>query len=353
MSGSGPYRAEVDRVSRREWSAQIGLFDDASLYQAWDYVSTLFPKERPSRIVVRDGDDVSALAQIRIRTTPFLPRGIAYVAWGPLWRPKGRTGDPEAFAASLALLKDEYATRRKLLLRVVPNVTESDGAAVADALEAAGFVRTQAARPYRTSLVDISRPLNEIRKAFAQKWRNCLNGAERSGLEVTVGTSAVQYAEFLSIYHELLARKHFETNVDADRWALLQESLPEAEKMRIVLGYHGGEAVAAVVISGIGRRGIYLLGASRAEGLKIKASYLLQWRAIEWLKENGCRVYDLGGVDAEGNPGVYRFKARMGGEEVSHIGVFEYCQSSLSRLVVRCAEAFRPLKKTLLGGGRK
>ncbi len=353
MSGSGPYRAEVDRVSRWEWPAQLGLFDDASIYQAWDYASTLFPRQQSSHMVVRNGDDVTAVAQVRIRTTPFVPRGIAYVAWAPLWRPKGRTADTEAFAASLALLKDEYAIRRKLLLRVVPNVTQGDGAGVVNALETAGFVRIQDARPYRTSLVDISRPLDEIRKALAQKWRNCLNSAERNGIEVTIGTSSAEYAEFLSIYHELLARKRFETNVDADRWALLQESLPEDEKMRIVLGYHGGEAVAAVVISGIGERGIYLLGASRGQGLKLKASYLLQWRAIEWLRGKGCRVYDLGGMDAEGNPGVYRFKSRMGGEEVSHVGVFEYCQSPLSGLVVRCGEVFRPLKRTLRGGGRK
>ena len=30
----------------------------------------------------------------------------------------------------------------------------------------------------------------------------------------------------------------------------------------------------------------------------------------------GLKWYDLGGIDPDGNPGVYRFKARMGGSEV-------------------------------------
>ena len=57
-------------------------------------------------------------------------------------------------------------------------------------------------------------------------------------------------------------------------------------------------------------------------------SYLLQWQAIRWAKDAGCRIYDLWGAPNVFEPqdpmwGVYRFKKGLGGEVVRYIGAWD------------------------------
>ena len=78
--------------------------------------------------------------------------------------------------------------------------------------------------------------------------------------------------------------------------------------MQIMICEDRGAPVAGLVVSAIGGSAIYLLGATSDDGLKSKGAYLLQWNMIQWLKQNGVRWYDLGGIDPEANRGVYSFK---------------------------------------------
>jgi lipid II:glycine glycyltransferase (peptidoglycan interpeptide bridge formation enzyme) len=87
----------------------------------------------------------------------------------------------------------------------------------------------------------------------------------------------------------------------------------------------------------MGDSGIYLLGATSDDGLNARGAYLLQWTMIQWLKENGFKWYDLGGIDPQGNPGVYSFKKGLSGADMSHISAFALCNSVLSSAVVRAS----------------
>jgi lipid II:glycine glycyltransferase (peptidoglycan interpeptide bridge formation enzyme) len=57
-------------------------------------------------------------------------------------------------------------------------------------------------------------------------------------------------------------------------------------------------------------------GATDRKYSKQRPGEATQWAVIEWALEQGCSLYDLEGIDLEGNPGVYAFKKKMGGEEV-------------------------------------
>lgn len=65
---------------------------------------------------------------------------------------------------------------------------------------------------------------------------------------------------------------------------------------------------------------------------------MLQGHTIQVAKEMGCRWYDFGGVVPEKNPGVYRFKKRMGGEDVTVPGPFEYYPDGFRRMLVSGCE---------------
>ena len=70
-------------------------------------------------------------------------------------------------------------------------------------------------------------------------------------------------------------------------WPLKMQVLPCVKQARVL---------NVVVVSAIGVTRMYSLGPTGVERLKLKAAYLLQWRAMQWLKERGCRWYDLGCV---------------------------------------------------------
>jgi lipid II:glycine glycyltransferase (peptidoglycan interpeptide bridge formation enzyme) len=325
------YQVIVDQTSKAEWSALLRQFSDANIYQTWSYGAVRWGEKNLSHMVLRRDSEVVAMAQAAIRKVIGFPVGIAYVPWGPIWRLKNKAITTGAFQEIIKALRVEYAHNRGLLLRVSPNEIAHDCDKAAAELTEAGFKLTSL--PYRTLLLDITPPLEALRKGLDQKWRNQLNRAARNGLEVVEGVGDDIYLEFAGLYRILRARKKFETFVDMEEFRRIQQGLEADLKMRVMICYADGAPAAALVGSAIGEKGIYLLGATNDTGMKSKGSYLLQWRMIEWLKEAGCHEYDLGGIDPEGNPGVYHFKSGLSGRDVRHVGQYDLYGNLSSRLV--------------------
>jgi lipid II:glycine glycyltransferase (peptidoglycan interpeptide bridge formation enzyme) len=68
---------------------------------------------------------------------------------------------------------------------------------------------------------------------------------------------------------------------------------------------------------------VYFMNASVREFLRFQPNNLIQWKSIIWAKNNGIKLYDLGGaVDPSYGSsfirGVYQYKKRWGGRKVNH-----------------------------------
>ena len=341
--------AELNPTS---WDALLANFDDASIYQSRSYGACHWSPEQVSSFTLeRDGRTV-AMAQLRLVRLPLLRKGIAYLRWGPLCRLRGKPFDPETLKSITAALKEEYVDRRGLLLRILPPVFQADAHAAAfkSTWAALGFRRTEQTRVFRTIRLDLSGSLESLRQNLDGKWRNMLNRAERNGLAISEGADLDSYDRFLAAYREMMARKQFETTVDVAEFRQMQMDLPMPLKMQIFLCLKEGKVLNALVVSALGDTAIYLMGATSDEGLKLKGAYLLQWRAIQWLKERGCRWYDLGGVDPIRNPGVYHFKQGLGGEEIEHLGAFEASAGFASAWCVKGGERLQAFARRLRSG---
>jgi lipid II:glycine glycyltransferase (peptidoglycan interpeptide bridge formation enzyme) len=294
-------------------------------------------------VMVARGDAPVGLASVRVKRLRGARTGVAYVAGGPLVRHRGADAPRARLEAVLAALKEEYADRRRLVLRVAPAIGEEPwNAAQDECMRAAGFRPGAHLRPYRTIMVDLDRPLGDIRKGLAKKWRNLLGNAERQGLRVTQGVRPELFDEFVPLFDELVARKAFAVDLGAGFYGRLQRRLPEAERLHVAIASLDGRRAAGVVASMHGDTAVYLLGASNDLGRRTNAAYLLQWQVIEAAAARGCRWYDLGGIDPEANPGVHRFKERMGGTDMVAAGPYEFAPGRVRRVAVRAAErAFR------------
>jgi hypothetical protein len=331
---------QVDGIPDATWTEWLHGFEDATIYQTPEYGAISWGAASLSRLAILEGGRPVAMAQLRIVRLPVIRAGIAYLRWGPLWRPKGRETDAGRLREVLSAIKQEYAVRQGLMIRVLPQEFAEDdlGAAAATEYAALGFSQDPVSSAYRTIRMNVSGPIADVRKSLDQKWRNQLNGAERNQLTVLEGTGDDLYAKFLSIYNEMTDRKRFDTTVDVDEFRRIQAALPEPSKLRILVCEKDGVLLSALVNSLMGDTGVYLLGATSTAGMKSKGSYLLHWRFIQLLNEQGCRYYDLGGINPETNPGVYHFKQGFGGQDVRHIPRQEFAAGLTSVVAVRTAE---------------
>jgi lipid II:glycine glycyltransferase (peptidoglycan interpeptide bridge formation enzyme) len=337
------WQVEVDQATPSEWSRMLDLFDDANIYQTAAYGGVHWGEKNLSRLVLKREGDVVGMAQLRIvRPTP-LKFGMAYLRWGPLWGRSGRPLDAEVPVRLARAIEDEYLKRRRLFVRILPNAFA--GTERAEVFQSAfGKFAPEVTEPadiYRTFVVDLRPSLSDLRSGLDAKWRNKLKQSEKNGLTVVAGSGNEEFRAFRAMYSEMRQRKSFETTVDVEEFARMQEVLPEPQRMRVLICQDKGVPVAGVVASAVGDSAIYLLGATSDAGLNAKGAYLLQWTMMGWLKERGVKYYDLGGIDPEGNPGVYYFKRGFSGADVCQIPPCAASDSALSSAMVKAGMAAR------------
>src|ERR1017187_6239496 len=151
------FATSVDQTTEAEWNRLLPQFADASLYQTWAYGAVSWGEKNLSHLLLKKDDQVVGMAQFRIVRVPLLSSGIAYLRWGPLCCRRDAAPDPNALPALLKAITDEYAGRRRLLVRILPKVFRDDpaGPAFENACAEFGFQPGTSVAPYRTIRVDL------------------------------------------------------------------------------------------------------------------------------------------------------------------------------------------------------
>lgn len=345
------YSSEVDAVDEKEWYRLLHQFDDANMYQTWAYGQVRNGRRNISHLLVKEQGRVIAVAQSRIVKAPLIGAGIAYVMWGPLWRQREARADAEVFRQAIRALRNEYVCRKGLLLRIYPILFDDDAPCFLSILAEEGFTRAGAEQGSRTIIMDLNRPLDELRQELRPHWQRELKVAEKQKLEIVEGSEDELFERFIEMYREMVARKKFREPNDIDEFRTIQERLPVESKMKIMLCRSNEGMCAGLICSVVGGTAIYLFGATSAAGLKSRGSYLLQWKLIEWLKRGLVPRYDLNGINPETNPGTYKFKRDLAGDkgrDVHFLGRFESCESMVSLACVSVGERLRPIAVSLM-----
>ena len=343
------YASEVGTTDEGAWNEILHRFADANVYQSWAYGEVRAGPRNVSRLVLRRNGEVVAAAQARLVRIPLLRVGIAYVRWGPMWQSRGAPQELEVARHAIRALRNEYACRRGLVLRLNPAIFEEDAGEVPSLLSDEGFVSSTHSDLERTILIDLRRSADELRAGMRPHWRRQLRIAERQGLDVIAGTGHDLFDEFVAIYEEMVRRKQFPEPNDINEFRAIQHRLPDRQKMRVFLCRSDNETCAGLICSILGTTGVYIFGATSNAGLETRGAYLLHWRLMELLKAEGVSIYDLHGINATRNPGGYRFKNDLCGENGRHlrfIGRFDCSGSFLSDSSVKTGDALRRMFRT-------
>lgn len=332
------YTIAIDNFDEAFWRDCAAEFMDYSLYQTRAYQQIRAEKDGSalSRFVIQSAEGKPHLmGQVRIKQVKVLGLRIGYIQWGPLCRQQ--TGIISDAAALLGLLRKAYIPAKVNVLRLSPNIFETESQDFVTQLQTAGFKKLPHVKPYQTMLFPLDTDEEGIRKRFHSGWRRYLNKAQKADIEIQQGTDQSHLDTLGVLYRDLLDRKGFE-GLNVETFSKTQQLLAAGEKMNAVLACHDPQVLTAHVTSHLGDTALGILAASSEKALQLNSTYLVWWHTLLAAKAAGMKRYDLAGIDPENNPRVYQFKRRMGAVHAQHIGVFEAYSNIRVKAVWRAAE---------------
>ena len=191
------------QFTQEEWRDIVSGFEDLSLTQTWEYgaAKARTGSGKVSRALFFEGSEVVGAVQAAVRTVPGLRTGgLVWINRGPLWRRSGREEDILRLRLMFLELRRYWVEERKMYLYLTPPLLQDRNSL--EVVEEAGFSFRHSAPGWASELVSLTGSTEDIRKGLRQKWRNCLNKSERSGLTCETGDSAELLEEVFSDYKE-------------------------------------------------------------------------------------------------------------------------------------------------------
>lgn len=321
------------------WDALVERHPAGHLLQSsgWGVLKSTFGWH-VRRVALAGAVGLEAGAQLLVRGR--LGMSAAYVPRGPIL-----AGDPAADRALLAAVERLARAARAVFLRIEPNVLETDPRA--DALHSflllAGFEPAEPIQPRSSVHLDLRPEPERLLAGMSKGHRADVRRAARDGVTVRPGAGSADLDGFYRIMEETAARAQFGIHGRSYYAEMLRLFGDEA---RLWLAEKQGSLQAAAITAARAGAGLYLYSGSSREGLKSGAQHAIQWQAVQWAREHGCRLYDFWGIPdalgeaasapdeaarkalelaAESDPlyGVYRFKKGFGGQVVRYLPAYD------------------------------
>jgi lipid II:glycine glycyltransferase (peptidoglycan interpeptide bridge formation enzyme) len=335
-------RMEVREFGQDEWDDIVSGIDSLSLMQTWEFgeAKARTGQWKVSRAAFRKGDETVGAAQVMIRTVPFLNRGLVWVNRAPLMK-NCNTAQSDVYIDMLKELKKYWVDGKKMYLRIAPPLMASDENYAI--FKKAGYLRTTETDGWASEIVDLSLYLEELRKGLQQKWRNCLNKAERLEVTCKTGSSDILMNEVLDDYKVLLGKIGFGTNLSPELVRTMHGLLPDSRKMLVFAGRQNGAKLGSILIASYGSTCMYLIGATNNTGRKVNANHYLIWNAVCEMKKRGFKWFDVGGAHPDNTlPGILHFKRGLSGKPYQLVGEVEtYRDGFLNRMIRKRIETSR------------
>jgi hypothetical protein len=350
MTLLAPAPVQVAKVTspapRVDWDA-LAAADPTSLVDqeaAWtDVLTATAPYTDASRLYELDDGRRFVLPLVRRRGLTG-PAGVES-AFPDGWGIGGLVG-PERDRSAVAAVLAELAGRREVFTRIRPDPL--DGDLWADAAPA-GMVK----RPRRAHVVDLRPGLEALRANLHKSTRRNLVKGEKAELDVTNTATPEHLAAYYRLY-ELSLERWAERSREPQWLALWRgrrrdplaklETMAErlGDRFRLWLAWQDGEPVAGSIIllgnTAHGTRGAI----DRERAGPTRASFLLEWLAIEEATAAGCASYHLGETGTSAS--LAKFKEGFGGRS------WEYQDLRLERLPLTRADlALRSGVKRVIG----
>jgi lipid II:glycine glycyltransferase (peptidoglycan interpeptide bridge formation enzyme) len=215
-------------------------------------------------------------------------------------------------------------------IKVEPDIEQTDAATVA--LREMGLEKSrhdvQISRA--TIIVDLRPDENAMLASFKPKCRYNIRLAQRRGVIVeAVPLDSAGIDTMYSLMASTRDRAGF-TLRSKEYFSGYWRLHAAAGQGQLFFASLGGEVLAGVFATYIGRKAWYKDGGSTKEHAAVMAPHLLQWEVMRWLRSRGVEAYDLVAVPpaSDLNPshplyGLYRFKSGFSEHITEYVGTWD------------------------------
>ena len=235
--------------------------------------------------------------------------------------------DPERlgnFTRSLALVLKDCKHRKVRYLLVTPEI--ESGKSALNEIASLGLQKRFRKVPYGSARLSLEQPIEKIFQNLNGKWRNMLRKAQKMQLNIEQkDIDLTDFRKFVEYYKQMQVQKGF---VGISENLLGSIFLQKGQSWKFNLfqsDYHSisGKDFAGFLISvQHGDTATYVIGHTNQYGRKTNANYLMLWHSIIAAQKQGCRWFDLGGINKNSAPGVVHFKNGLNAEGYTLIGEF-------------------------------
>ncbi|MFQ5970907.1 MAG: GNAT family N-acetyltransferase [Alphaproteobacteria bacterium] len=309
-----PFRIDWDEHSRERWNTLLAACHRPTLTQSWDYAEGMARTEgyRTDFGVILFHDRPVGLVQAQVKA--IVGRlSASRIHRGPVWVHAEIPGEMQKLA--LGLLRERYRLRRGRLLYFHPELVDTPPHRAQ--LRQSGFRRRQPG--YSSIWIDLRPSEEELRRGLKQKWRNCLNQAERNGLAAECVYDDESFDWLVGRHETLMAARRYRGPSRA-LLTHLRALGREDRTVTVIRAVHQDRPLAGIMLIRHGRAATYLVGWTGVQGRALRAHHLLLWSGILELKHQGLDWLDLGGFNWKEAAGVARFKLGLGGEPFTLVG---------------------------------
>ncbi len=163
----------------------LDLFDDANIYQTWAYGAVRWGRKNLSHLVLKRNGEVVGDRASQNRSSDKVKFGMAYLRWGPLCHRRGST------ARCRNHVRMTRRPAKGICLQTTDFYCRSCRTRLpdrrAELFQSAFSAFTQeprtSANTYRTFVLDLAPPLEELRRNLDKKWRNQLTRVGKERIE--------------------------------------------------------------------------------------------------------------------------------------------------------------------------
>ncbi|MHB1006549.1 MAG: lipid II:glycine glycyltransferase FemX [Chloroflexota bacterium] len=293
---------------------------------------------RPLRLLAERAGRPVAGAQVLLRGLPL--GALAYVPRGPMLD----FADREAVDSLLGAIHARAREAGAFFLKMEPDLPCS--APLVVDLRSRGYRPGAAIQPQSSIVVDLRPEPKAMEQRLSPRTRYNIRLAERKGLRCRPGGEA-DLPAFYRLLVETAGRGSFAVH-PYEYYLDLWRRFGVNGRARLLLVEHSGDPLAATMFFvGDGVASQFYSG-SAAVRRQLKPNELMQWQALLYARELGCRSYDLWGIpdevgqaqaatpmptpprlyderEAAGTmAGVYLFKRGFGGTVVRNVGAYDY-----------------------------
>jgi Acetyltransferase (GNAT) domain len=164
-----------------------------------------------------------------------------------------------------------------------------------------------------TILLDLNLPESKLMENFRANTRNIIRRAQKNSVSVRLEAHSEEIInKFFEFYESLIGR----FKLDRLNKKLIN-NMVKANKLLCFASYESTSEPTMVDLIYVCERQAYYMFSSSTKRFEIGTGQLLQWEIMRFLKAQGIRWYDLGGVrTADPTNGIFLFKRGFGGELV-------------------------------------